>query len=164
MQYGSIGTPEKYFLKWQQGERDDSRFKLDTRSFMRSSTVVHGANAGQGLEPRRPAHHDQAGCASPPGAGHSAATAGDVSGHKSVVSCLGPGERAELVGRQSSPVCLSRPESIRRWGSLVRAKNRRIRCNPLSSNNQGRARKNILGVAIFTQSDRTLCRSFNVRG
>jgi type I restriction enzyme R subunit len=27
--YGTIGTPEKYFLKWKEDERDDSRFKLD---------------------------------------------------------------------------------------------------------------------------------------
>jgi type I restriction enzyme R subunit len=29
MQYGSIGTPEKYFLRWKEDEADDSRFKLD---------------------------------------------------------------------------------------------------------------------------------------
>ena len=29
LQYGSIGTPEKYFLKWKEDEQDDSRFKLD---------------------------------------------------------------------------------------------------------------------------------------
>ena len=29
MQYGAIGTPEKYFLKWKEDEADDSRFKLD---------------------------------------------------------------------------------------------------------------------------------------
>jgi type I restriction enzyme R subunit len=29
LQYGSIGTPEKYFLKWKEDETDDSRFKLD---------------------------------------------------------------------------------------------------------------------------------------
>src|SRR6266566_4841401 len=29
LQYGAIGTPEKYFLKWKEDERDDSRFKLD---------------------------------------------------------------------------------------------------------------------------------------
>ncbi len=29
LQYGSIGTPEKYFLKWKEDEKDDSRFKLD---------------------------------------------------------------------------------------------------------------------------------------
>jgi type I restriction enzyme, R subunit len=29
MQYGAIGTPEKYFLKWKEDEEDDSRFKLD---------------------------------------------------------------------------------------------------------------------------------------
>ncbi|TRZ91289.1 HsdR family type I site-specific deoxyribonuclease, partial [bacterium] len=29
LQYGSIGTPEKYFLKWKEDESDDSRFKLD---------------------------------------------------------------------------------------------------------------------------------------
>ncbi len=29
LQYGSIGTPEKYFLKWKENEQDDSRFKLD---------------------------------------------------------------------------------------------------------------------------------------
>src|SRR5437867_2536111 len=30
LQYGSIGTPEKYFLKWKEDEADNSRFKLDT--------------------------------------------------------------------------------------------------------------------------------------
>ena len=30
LQYGSIGTPEKYFLKWKEEEADNSRFKLDT--------------------------------------------------------------------------------------------------------------------------------------
>jgi type I restriction enzyme R subunit len=29
LQYGTIGTPEKYFLEWKEDERDDSRFKLD---------------------------------------------------------------------------------------------------------------------------------------
>ena len=29
MQYGAIGTPEKYFLRWKEDEADDSRFKLD---------------------------------------------------------------------------------------------------------------------------------------
>jgi len=29
VQYGTIGTPEKYFLKWKEDEQDDSRFKLD---------------------------------------------------------------------------------------------------------------------------------------
>src|SRR5262249_22948355 len=29
LQYGTIGTPEKYFLKWKEDEHDNSRFKLD---------------------------------------------------------------------------------------------------------------------------------------
>ncbi|MGA9762008.1 MAG: HsdR family type I site-specific deoxyribonuclease [Gaiellaceae bacterium] len=29
LRYGTIGTPEKYFLSWKEDERDDSRFKLD---------------------------------------------------------------------------------------------------------------------------------------
>jgi type I restriction enzyme, R subunit len=29
LQYGTIGTKEKYFLKWKEDEQDDSRFKLD---------------------------------------------------------------------------------------------------------------------------------------
>jgi type I restriction enzyme R subunit len=29
LKYGTIGTPEKYFLKWKEDEQDDSRFKLD---------------------------------------------------------------------------------------------------------------------------------------
>ena len=29
LQYGSIGTPEKFFLKWKEDEADNSRFKLD---------------------------------------------------------------------------------------------------------------------------------------
>ena len=29
LQYGAIGTPEKYFMKWKEDEGDDSRFKLD---------------------------------------------------------------------------------------------------------------------------------------
>jgi type I restriction enzyme R subunit len=29
LQYGTIGTPEKYFLNWKEDEADDSRFKLD---------------------------------------------------------------------------------------------------------------------------------------
>src|SRR5680860_1635956 len=29
LQYGAIGTPEKYFLRWKEDEQDDSRFKLD---------------------------------------------------------------------------------------------------------------------------------------
>jgi type I restriction enzyme R subunit len=29
LQYGTIGTEEKYFLKWKEDEADDSRFKLD---------------------------------------------------------------------------------------------------------------------------------------
>ena len=29
LQYGSIGTPDKYFLKWKEDEADNSRFKLD---------------------------------------------------------------------------------------------------------------------------------------
>jgi type I restriction enzyme R subunit len=29
LSYGTIGTPEKYFLKWKEDEEDDSRFKLD---------------------------------------------------------------------------------------------------------------------------------------
>ncbi len=29
LQYGTIGTPEKYFLKWKEEEEDNSRFKLD---------------------------------------------------------------------------------------------------------------------------------------
>lgn len=29
LRYGTIGTPEKYFLKWKEDEADDSRFKLD---------------------------------------------------------------------------------------------------------------------------------------
>jgi type I restriction enzyme, R subunit len=29
LQYGAIGTPEKYFMKWKEDEADDSRFKLD---------------------------------------------------------------------------------------------------------------------------------------
>jgi type I restriction enzyme R subunit len=29
MQYGAIGTPEKYFLKWKENEADNTRFKLD---------------------------------------------------------------------------------------------------------------------------------------
>ncbi len=29
LQYGAIGTPEKYFLMWKEDEADDSRFKLD---------------------------------------------------------------------------------------------------------------------------------------
>ena len=29
LRYGTIGTQEKYFLKWKEDETDDSRFKLD---------------------------------------------------------------------------------------------------------------------------------------
>ncbi|NTW84423.1 MAG: HsdR family type I site-specific deoxyribonuclease, partial [Chlorobiaceae bacterium] len=29
LQYGSIGTPEKYYLRWKEDEEDNSRFKLD---------------------------------------------------------------------------------------------------------------------------------------
>jgi type I restriction enzyme R subunit len=29
LKYGTIGTPEKYFLRWKEDEQDDSRFKLD---------------------------------------------------------------------------------------------------------------------------------------
>ncbi len=29
LRYGTIGTPEKYFLKWKEDEDDDSRYKLD---------------------------------------------------------------------------------------------------------------------------------------
>src|SRR6266508_2650129 len=29
LQYGTIGTEEKYFLKWKEDEQDDTRFKLD---------------------------------------------------------------------------------------------------------------------------------------
>lgn len=29
LQYGTVGTPEKYFLKWKEDEQDNSRFKLD---------------------------------------------------------------------------------------------------------------------------------------
>jgi type I restriction enzyme, R subunit len=29
LQYGTIGTPEKYSLRWKEDEEDDSRFKLD---------------------------------------------------------------------------------------------------------------------------------------
>lgn len=29
LQYGTIATPEKYFLKWKEDETDDSRYKLD---------------------------------------------------------------------------------------------------------------------------------------
>jgi len=29
MKYGTIGTPEKYYLRWKEDETDDSRFKLD---------------------------------------------------------------------------------------------------------------------------------------
>jgi type I restriction enzyme R subunit len=29
LQYGTIGTPEKYFLRWKEEEEDNSRFKLD---------------------------------------------------------------------------------------------------------------------------------------
>lgn len=29
LQYGAIGTPEKYFLKWKEDEKDNSRLKLD---------------------------------------------------------------------------------------------------------------------------------------
>ncbi|MBI2807292.1 MAG: HsdR family type I site-specific deoxyribonuclease [Planctomycetes bacterium] len=29
LQYGAIGTPEKYFLKWKEDEHDNTRFKLD---------------------------------------------------------------------------------------------------------------------------------------
>ncbi|MEX2283392.1 MAG: HsdR family type I site-specific deoxyribonuclease [Gemmatimonadota bacterium] len=29
LQYGSIGTPEKYFLKWKEDETDNTRYKLD---------------------------------------------------------------------------------------------------------------------------------------
>lgn len=29
LRYGTIGTPEKYFLKWKEDEEDNSRFKLD---------------------------------------------------------------------------------------------------------------------------------------
>jgi type I restriction enzyme, R subunit len=29
LQYGAIGTPEKYFLKWKEDETEDERFKLD---------------------------------------------------------------------------------------------------------------------------------------
>ncbi len=29
LQYGTIGTPEKYFLRWKEDEADNSRFKLD---------------------------------------------------------------------------------------------------------------------------------------
>ena len=29
LRYGAIGTPEKYFLKWKEDEKDNSRFKLD---------------------------------------------------------------------------------------------------------------------------------------
>lgn len=29
LQYGTVGTPEKYFLKWKEDEEDNSRYKLD---------------------------------------------------------------------------------------------------------------------------------------
>ena len=29
LQYGTIGTPEKYFLKWKEDEQDNTRFKID---------------------------------------------------------------------------------------------------------------------------------------
>ena len=29
LQYGAVGTPEKYFLKWKEDEQDNSRFKLE---------------------------------------------------------------------------------------------------------------------------------------
>jgi type I restriction enzyme R subunit len=33
LQYGTIGTPEKYFLKWKEDEADNTRFKLDKYLF-----------------------------------------------------------------------------------------------------------------------------------
>jgi type I restriction enzyme R subunit len=29
LQYGTVGTPEKYFLRWKEDEEDNTRFKLD---------------------------------------------------------------------------------------------------------------------------------------
>jgi len=29
LRYGSVGTPEKYFLRWKEDEEDDTRYKLD---------------------------------------------------------------------------------------------------------------------------------------
>src|ERR1017187_2553041 len=29
LKYGTVGTPEKYFLRWKEDEQDDTRFKLD---------------------------------------------------------------------------------------------------------------------------------------
>ncbi len=29
LRYGTVGTPEKYFLKWKEDEEDDTRYKLD---------------------------------------------------------------------------------------------------------------------------------------
>ena len=29
MQYGTVATEEKYFLRWKEDEQDNSRFKLD---------------------------------------------------------------------------------------------------------------------------------------
>jgi type I restriction enzyme R subunit len=29
LQYGTVGTPEKYFLRWKEDEQDDTRFKID---------------------------------------------------------------------------------------------------------------------------------------
>src|SRR3972149_6146608 len=51
LQYGSVGTPEKYFLKWKQDEADNRRFKLLLRQHGDSGRPPGtGAAAGRALQ------------------------------------------------------------------------------------------------------------------
>lgn len=45
LQYGSIGTPGKYFLKWKEDEADNSRFKLD--KYLLNPRSPHSQLAGR---------------------------------------------------------------------------------------------------------------------
>ena len=98
LQYGAIGTPEKYFLKWKEDEADNSRFKLDkyllkmcekapadrTDARLRAVRWRHEEAAA-----RAPVFRDQGGaaaCARPQGR-HHLAHAGQRQKHRHGAAC-----------------------------------------------------------------------------
>jgi type I restriction enzyme R subunit len=46
LRYGSIGTPEKYFLKWKEDEADNTRFKLDKYLLKRAAARFRAVRWG----------------------------------------------------------------------------------------------------------------------
>ncbi len=112
LQYGTIGTPEKYFLKWKEDEEDNSRFKLDKYLLKlcrkdRLIELMHDFVLFDGGVKKVPRVHQYFGIKAaqehaPEEGGHHLAHAGQRQEHRDAVARqMDSGEQSERTGRNN---------------------------------------------------------------